>query len=87
MIVDAEFQLSLSNLFPVWVTEQLNISRPTVCVTRWGGDGGTPSKRKMLRRRKRLGIAPESPASGAPMKKGNIIFYKRNIPQGDRRVT
>ena len=38
---------------------------PTVCVTRAGAGGGMPSDWKRLRRRKKLGIAPDSPASGA----------------------
>jgi len=32
---------------------------------RWGGAAGRRPTGEMLRRRKRLGIAPESPASGA----------------------
>ncbi len=40
-------------------------SRPTVCVTRAGRAAERRPTGKMLRRRKMLGIAPESPASGA----------------------
>jgi hypothetical protein len=38
---------------------------PTVCVTRAGRAAGRRPIGKMMRRRKLLGIAPESPASGA----------------------
>ncbi len=38
---------------------------PTVCVTRAGAGAGRRPTGKMLKRRKMLGIAPDSPASGA----------------------
>jgi len=43
----------------------LLLGYPTVCVTRAGAGGGTPSDWKNAEAWKRLGIAPESPASGA----------------------
>jgi hypothetical protein len=46
-------------------THDLPPRRPTVCVTRAGAGGGRRPTGKMIRRRKMLGIAPESPASGA----------------------
>ena len=50
--------------------------QPTVCVTRAGRAAGRRPTGKMLRRRKRLGIAPESPASGAR-------FVRRSIELED----
>ena len=55
-------------------------SRPTVCVTCvWAGvdsawEQKKPEARKMLVNR------AESPASGAPIKSGELIFHARNRP-------
>jgi len=46
---------------------------------RAGTGGGTPSTGKMLRRRKRLGIAPDSPASGARFVSWSLQYWIKLI--------
>ena len=52
-------------LFIITNLHEIEIGNLTACVTRAGAGGGTPSDWENAEARKRLGIAPESPASGA----------------------